>query len=91
LIVLAIIALVSGIFFGGLFRTGADAKVKAARMQVQQVVGAAARAMFDEPGCPDLESLVRRGYLRKAEKDPWGTPLTLRCPAEHDQDPVDVA
>jgi hypothetical protein len=45
------------------------------------------------PGnCRDLalDDLVKRGALRNSPKDPWGTPLVLHCPSEHEKDPVDV-
>ena len=47
--------------------------------------------MITRDGCPTLEQLVNEDYLRQLPKDPWGTPLVLRCPGQHRKDPADVS
>jgi hypothetical protein len=67
-----------------------DGRLRTAKLQVREVVGAAQRAMLDDSTCPTIDDLLKRQALRNTPKDPWGTPLVLHCPSEHQKDPVDV-
>ena len=60
------------------------------KVLVAELVGVAKEAIDEDPTCPTVDRLVARQLLRKHPRDAWGTPLVLRCPSEHDQDPVDV-
>jgi general secretion pathway protein G len=90
MIVLAILGLIAAAIGTGVMHTWDEARKRNTRLQVREVVGAAQQAMLDDPACPTIEDLVKRQALRTTPKDPWGTPIELRCPPEHDKDPVDV-
>jgi general secretion pathway protein G len=90
MIVLAIIGLIAAVVGNGVYQRFKDGQKRTAKLQLQQVMGAAQQAMIDDATCPTIEQLVAQQVLRDTPKDPWGTLIELRCPSEHGKDPVDV-
>ena len=90
IIVLALIGLISAVVGNGIYRHFLDGRIRTAKLQLREVVGAAQHSMIDDGSCPTVEQLVARQDLRNVPRDPWGTPLVLQCPSEHGKDPVDV-
>ena len=90
MIVLALIGLIAGAIGTNVYRRWQDGQIRTTKLQLREVMGAAQESMIDDATCPTLEQLQARGLLRKPPRDAWGTPLVLRCPSEHGQDPVDV-
>lgn len=91
MIVLALIGLIAGTIGTQVYKRYLDGQIKTTRLQVRQLVGSAQVAMLDDPDCPTVEQMLARGQLDKPPRDPWGTPLTLECPAKNGKDPVDVS
>jgi general secretion pathway protein G len=90
MIVLAIIGLISAAIGTGVMHSLHESRLRTAKLQVREIVGSVQQSMLDDTACPTIDDLVKRGALRNSPKDPWGTPLVLHCPSEHEKDPVDV-
>jgi general secretion pathway protein G len=90
MIVLALIGLIAAVVGKGIYERFNAARIRTAKLQVHQMVGDVQQAMLDDTTCPTIDSLVATQSLREIPKDPWGTPLVLKCPGEHQKDPVDV-
>jgi general secretion pathway protein G len=93
MIVLAIMGLIVTAVSIQVFSKLKKAKVQAAKLGVQKIVGAAGTSMAGGgASCPKgLEDLISQGELSKNDgKDPWGTPYIFRCPGTQSPDGVDV-
>jgi general secretion pathway protein G len=90
MIVLALIGLIAAVVGNGIYQRFLEARIRATRVQVRDLVGNVQAAMLDDGTCPTIDALVARQLLREFPRDAWGTPLVLRCPSEHGKDPVDV-
>jgi general secretion pathway protein G len=92
MIVLAIIAMMAGGVGVALFRNFQKAKVSTARLRVKAARDAVTQYMIETPSCPhSIDELVAGKYLDKGNaKDPWGSPITLKCPGANDTDGADV-
>ena len=90
MIVLALVGLIAAVVGNGIFQRLNDGRKRTAALQVREVVGIVQQSMLDDATCPTIDQLVARQALRNTPKDPWGSPLVLRCPSEHEKDPVDV-
>ena len=90
MVVLAIIGLIASAVGTGVLHAIKESRLRTSKLMVRELVGNAQQAMLDDATCPTIDELVKRGALRKTPVDPWGTPLVMRCPSEHDKDPVDV-
>jgi general secretion pathway protein G len=90
MIVLALIGLIAGTVGTAIYRRWLEGQIKTAKLQVRELVGVVQESMLEDSTCPTFEQLMGRQLLRKLPRDSWGTPLVLRCPSEHDKDPVDV-
>ena len=93
MIVLAIIALITGSVGLAVFGALRRGRIKTAKIAVKEIAGAAQQFMMDNNNkCPaGIDDLVAQRFLpKKPYKDPWNSDLILRCPAEADGDGVDV-
>ena len=90
IVVLAIIGLIVAVVGKTVYKNWQEARLKIARIQVRDVMHTAEQYVIARDGCPTLEQLVDEEYLRQLPKDPWGSPLVLRCPGEHKKDAADV-
>lgn len=90
MIVLAIIGLITAAIGVSVYKNFRDAQVKAAHLQVMRLVGDAGRYLIMRNKCPTLEDLLREHYVAQIPRDPWGTPIVIRCPGEHEPNPVDA-
>lgn len=93
MIVLAIMGLIVTAVSIQVFSKLKKAKVQAAKLGIQKIVGAAGTFMAGPgSGCPKgLEELISQGELSKNDgKDPWGTPYVFRCPGTQSPEGVDV-
>jgi hypothetical protein len=61
-----------------------EARLRIARIQVREVTHNVEQFVIARDACPTLEQLVNEEYLRQLPKDPWGSPLVLRCPGQWD-------
>ena len=93
MIVLAIIAMIAGGVGVALFRNFQKAKVSAAKMRVHAARDAVTQYMIETPSCPrSIDELVQGKFLdRDKAKDPWGSPIVLKCPGTNDTDGADVS
>jgi hypothetical protein len=71
---------------------GGHRRLPTAKMQVKMVRDAATQFMIETPRCPrGIDELVAGKYLDRINvTDPWGSPLTFRCPGHNDSDGADV-
>ena len=92
MIVLAIIAMIAGGVGVALFRNFQKAKVSSAKMRVKAARDAVTQYMIETPSCPhNIDELVAGKYLDRGNaKDPWGSPLMMKCPGTNDVDGADV-
>lgn len=91
MLVLALIGLIMGTIVHKLRKSGIDAQVQVARMQLREL-----GAMFfhyrlgNNGDCPSIRQWLEDKTLKSEPKDPWGHPLTIVCPSEHDQGTADI-
>ena len=90
IVVLAIIGLIVAVVGRAVYKHWQDARLKIAHIQVRDVMHTVEQYVIAHDSCPTLEQLVAEDYLRQLPKDPWGSPLILRCPGQHKKDPADV-
>jgi general secretion pathway protein G len=90
MIVLAIIGLITSAIGVAVYKKFRDAQVKTAHLQVMRLVGDASQYMIMRNKCPTAEDLVTEHYVTHLPRDPWGTPIVIRCPGEHEPDPIDA-
>jgi general secretion pathway protein G len=90
MIVLALIGLIAGAIGTTIYRRWQEGQIRTTKLQLREILGIAQESMIDDGSCPTLEQLQAHQLLRKPPRDAWGTPIVLRCPSEHGQDPVDV-
>jgi general secretion pathway protein G len=93
MIVLAIMGLIVTAVSIKVFSQLKKAKVQTAKIGVNKIAQATARAMAGGgSGCPKgIDDLIAQGELSKNDlKDPWGTPYTYRCPGTIDPDGADI-
>ena len=90
IVVLAIIGLIVSVVGTAVYKHWQEARLRIARIQVRNVMHTVEQYVIAHDACPTLEQLVNEDYLRQLPKDPWGSPLTLRCPGQHKKDPADV-
>ena len=90
IVVLAIIGLIVAVVGRAVYKHWQEARLKIARIQVREVMHSVEQYVIAHDTCPTLEQLVTEDYLRQLPKDPWGSPLILRCPGQHRKDPADV-
>jgi hypothetical protein len=57
---------------------------------VRDVLGQVQQFLITKGKCPTVEDLVKEHPSRREPRDPWGNPVVIRCPGEHDQDAADV-
>ena len=92
MIVLAIIAMIAGGVGVALFKQFNKAKVQTAKLRVKAARDAVTQYMIETPSCPhNIDELVAGKYLDRGNaKDPWGSPLMMKCPGTNDVDGADV-
>jgi general secretion pathway protein G len=90
MIVLALIGLIAGAIGTSVFKRWKDGQARAAKLQIRQVTSFAQEYVILKGKCPSIEDLVKDGLVNKAPADPWGKPIALRCPGEHERDAADV-
>jgi general secretion pathway protein G len=90
MVVLAIIGLIAGAIGVAIFHRWEEARLSVAKTEVRKLEGSVEQYLIARGTCPTLEDLVNAHYERSEPKDPWGTPLTLKCPGEHERDAADV-
>jgi general secretion pathway protein G len=90
MVVLAIIGLITATIGRSQLARWREGKRQTAELQVRELSNTVQQYLLSRKTCPTVEDLVREDFLRKPPVDPWGTPLSLRCPGQHDRDGVDV-
>jgi general secretion pathway protein G len=92
MIVLAIIAMLAGGVGVAVFNKYKKAQISTAKLRVKAARDAVTQYMIETPSCPhSIDELVSGKYLDKGNaRDPWGSPLTLKCPGANDTDGADV-
>jgi hypothetical protein len=67
-------------------------RIGTARMRVRQAREAVTQYMIETPSCPhSIDDLVAGRFLDRGNaRDPWGSPLVLKCPGENDSDGADI-
>src|SRR5262245_22265973 len=93
MIVLALIALIAGSIGVATFGALGRGRVKAARLAVKEISGAAQQYMMDNNNnCPaGIDDLINQKFLqKKVYKDPWNKDFLFKCPGQGDPDGVDV-
>ena len=90
--VLAIIAMMAGGVGVAVFKQFQKAKISTGKLRVKAARDAVTQYMIETPSCPhSIDELVAGKYLDKGNaKDPWGSPITLKCPGANDTDGADV-
>jgi len=90
LVVLAVIGLIAATVGVAVHKHWVESRLKIAQIQVRDVTHTVEQFVISRDQCPTLDQLLAEGYLRNAARDPWGTPLQLRCPGQHARDGADV-
>jgi general secretion pathway protein G len=92
MIVLAIIAMIAGGVGVALFNKFKKAQIQTAKMRVRAAREAVTQYMIETPSCPhSIDELVAGKYLDRGNaRDPWGSPLTLKCPGAQETDGADI-
>jgi general secretion pathway protein G len=92
MIVLAIIAMLAGGVGVAVFNKYKKAQISTAKLRVKAARDAVTQYMIETPSCPkSIDELVSGKYLDKGNaRDPWGSPLTLKCPGVIDTEGADV-
>ncbi|MDB4980122.1 MAG: ral secretion pathway protein [Myxococcales bacterium] len=93
MIVLAIIAMIAGGVGVAVFKQFQKAKISTAKLRVKSARDAVTQYMIETPSCPkSIEELVSGKFLDKNNaKDPWGSPIGMKCPGTNDTDGADVS
>jgi len=91
MLVLALIGLIMGTVVVGLQRRARDAQILVARQHINQLVGMFLQHRVANGGeCPSVKQWVEDKTLKTEPRDPWGHPLVIVCPGEHDEGSADV-
>jgi general secretion pathway protein G len=92
MIVLAIIAMLAGGVGVAVFKQFQRAKISTGKLRVKAARDAVTQYMIETPSCPhSIDELVAGKYLDKGNaRDPWGSPLTLKCPGAQETDGADI-
>jgi general secretion pathway protein G len=90
MIVLALIGLIASTMGVALYHRWRDGQISTGRIQVRDIGGRIEQFMVTKYRCPTVEDLISDHYVEREPKDPWGTPLSVRCPGEHQQAAADV-
>jgi hypothetical protein len=87
---LAIIGLITAASASASTRSSATPNLKTTHIQLLRIVGDATQYMLMKNKCPTVDDLVTEQYLPQPPRDAWGTPIVMKCPGDHEPDPVDV-
>jgi general secretion pathway protein G len=92
MIVLAIIAMIAGGVGVAVFKQFQKAKISTGKLRVKAARDAVTQYMIESSNCPrGIDELISGKFLdRNNGKDPWGSPLIMRCPGTNDTDGADV-
>jgi type II secretory pathway pseudopilin PulG len=91
MLVLALIGLVMAVVVLGLRKKTRDAQIQIARFDVQQLSGLFLNHRVANAGeCPSIKQWLEDKTLKSEPKDPWGHPLVITCPGEHDEGGADI-
>jgi general secretion pathway protein G len=92
MIVLAIIAMLAGGVGVAVFNKYKKAQISTAKLRVKAARDAVTQYMIETPSCPhSIDELVSGKYLDRGNaRDPWGSPLTLKCPGVIDTEGADI-
>jgi len=91
MLVLALIGLIMGAIVIGSRRKTRDAQVQIAKLGVQQLSGLFFNHRLANSGeCPSIKKWLEDKPLKSEPKDPWGHPLVIICPGEHDEGSADI-
>ena len=91
MLVLALIGLIMAAVVMGLRKRTRDAQILLTRTQITQLGGMFLQHRVANGGeCPTVKQWVEDQTLKSEPKDPWGRPLVIVCPGEHDQGGADI-
>jgi general secretion pathway protein G len=90
MVVLVLIALIASTIGVAVWKKFIGGQVKAAQLQVREIVGDVEQFMIMKGKCPTVDDLVHEHLLKREPRDPWGGPIVIRCPGDHEHDPADV-
>jgi general secretion pathway protein G len=91
MLVLALIGLIMGAVIVGLRGRTREAQVQITRTQINQLGGMFLNHRVANGGeCPSVQRWLEDKVLRSEPKDPWGHPLVIVCPGEHDEGGADI-
>jgi general secretion pathway protein G len=90
LIVLALIALITSAIGVMVIHRYRDGQISAAHLQVKKVSQDIQQFMITRERCPTMDDLIAARFATAPPRDPWGSPITVRCPGQHDPEGVDV-
>ena len=91
MLVLALIGLVMGAVVVKLRARAIEAQKLIARTQINELGAMFLRYRVGNGGdCPSVDAWVADKTLKSEPKDPWGHPLRIVCPGEHDEGGADI-
>jgi general secretion pathway protein G len=90
MIVLAIIGLITAAIGVAVYKKFKDAQIKTTQLQVMRLVGDASQYQIMKNKCPTADDLLAEQYVSQLPRDAWGTPIIIKCPGDHEPDPVDA-
>jgi general secretion pathway protein G len=90
MIVLALMALIATALTLTIVHRWKEGQVRTAQIQIREVAGNVHSYLIARGECPSMDELIAGHYVRSEPRDPWGTPVAVRCPGERDPDGVDV-
>jgi general secretion pathway protein G len=90
MVVLALLGLIASTIGVAVWRNFQRGQIKTAQLQIRETGGQVAQFVVLKNKCPTSDDLVREHFARSSPIDPWGNPLVILCPGEHEHDPADV-
>jgi type II secretory pathway pseudopilin PulG len=91
MLVLALIGLIMGAVVVKLQGRTRDAQKQIARVEIGELGGSILNYRVANGGdCPSIQQWVADKTLKAEPKDPWGHPLLIVCPGEHEQGGADI-
>ncbi len=91
MLVLALVGLVMAAVAIGLRKRARDAQIQIARVTVLQLSALFFQHRLANGGdCPSIPQWLEDKTIKSEPKDPWGHPLVVVCPGEHDESGADI-
>ena len=59
-------------------------------LQLTRLVGDSSQYLIMKNKCPTAQDLLAEQYVSQLPRDAWGTAIVIKCPGDHEPDPIDA-